>query len=178
MIFLKKDENDKLTGGYKVSLNAVHYFFIIQVIAIVFALLFGISMKIAFFPLILVSIIIAIPTFILDIISGIFGIIKLFRGEKLPIPQMFRAVLVTTQILGWISGLFGTPIIDNKIVFVYLFIVNFVMAFIALVFFVVIEVASDVLLLLHFEKAGFALKSLIEKFSKTKKPEKEEKTEC
>lgn len=177
MIFIKKDKDNNITGGYKVSFNIIHKFFILQLICIVLGLLFEASMLFTLLPLALVSLITAIPMFIGDLLGGVLGVIKVFKGEKISFYQMMRSVLITVQVLGWIFALLGRPLIDNTIILVYLFLIDFFLSAALVVFFVLVEVISDILLLFGLEKAGFALKSIFDKLAeyaaKQKSKEKE-----
>lgn len=175
MIFLKKDENERVTGGYKVTFGIVHKFFILQVLLVVLAVIFDVDMLFAFSPLLLIASLLAFPMFLGDIVGGILGVVKIIKKENVSFQSMIRSALITAQVLGWIFALLGNPLFGNCDILFFIYGIDLAISVLTLVFFLVITVISDLLLLVGLQKAGFALKSIFDKIAEyaAKKQEKE-----
>lgn len=175
MIFLKKDENERVTGGYKVTFGVVHMFFIFQVVCVILTIVNKGNILFALAPTLIISSVLAFPMFLGDVIGGFLGIIKIFRKEKVSLYSILRSALITSQVIGWIFAILGKPMFDNFAILFIIFAYDLALSALILLFFITITVVSDLLLAIGLQKAGFALKSLFDKIKEyaAKKQEKE-----
>lgn len=165
MIFMKKDENNNVTGGYVLRFNLIHFFFIVQVLLLAFGGLFNIPILERFIPLILVAGVISLPIFIIEMIEAVFTAFDVFKGKKVKISKYLKSALVYTQFLSWILALFGIEVMGPFVVFIILFAYDVLIAMLVIATATILYVLSDVLLIIGLEKPAFAIKKFFETIS-------------